>query len=330
MSSPERINPFAAPQTQEPSLALPSATQREIPLDPPIDIDGQYTLTELLEASRLMSQVMFNARKRLVLHVVLIVFTVLVLAIMLAKPILVTGLGLLACLLVLGVNFYSGPIIKQRMKTFLAKQEQLGHRARGIITTDGMEFYPPLDAPAIAENLDNKLPWPAFVEARLGESALVLRRPYPPNPRRWFFQILSRSIFRSEADWQRFRDYVARRFDLLPKVIASAPCGRCRREFPLTDLAPPSLLLRWLWPPMLLRAWLTDGRKVSYCRRCRRSVSFALFFIGFMLAVVVSIVLLSAIAPLLPQSKRPIRPRASTEVPREHLAHTLDGALRSR
>jgi len=305
MSSPDRVNPFAAPQTQEPSLALPSIAQREIPLDPPIEIDGQYTLNELVEANRLMSQVIVSRGKRVVFYGFMTLTTISIVAQMLIAPGIFMGSILVACVLFWGWKVYSGPLMRRRMRAFLTKQEQLGHRARGIVTAQELKFIPYPTESAEYDESESNLPWAMFVDARLGESALVLRRPYPRQPKRWAFQILSRSVFRNEADWQRFRDYVERRFDFLPKVVTSAPCGRCRRELPLADLAPPNILFRWLWPPMMIRTLLTDGREVSYCRPCRRSVSFALFFIGFLLAMVALMVLLSLIALMLGRSNSP-------------------------
>ncbi|MBX3414413.1 MAG: hypothetical protein KF708_17125 [Pirellulales bacterium] len=313
MSTDERLNPFAAPQTQATTSTL--SAQCEIPLEPPIEFEGRESLAELIEAASLMTRAIWHPGKRVLFYVILLVLSVWALVRIVAAPSLPIGILLVVCGMLWAIQFINGPWTRMRLRKFYALQSQSGRRVRGFITSDGLQTIVEPRPPTGENDLDGNVRWHDFVEARLGHAALVLRRPDPLQARRSLFHIYSRSIFRNEADWQRFRDYVARRFDLLPKVIATAPCGRCRREYPLPELAPPSLLLRWLWPPMLLSTLLTNGRQVNYCRPCRRSVSFALFFIGFMLAVVLLMIVLSAVLPQMSRTNAPGVPRASSGTP---------------
>lgn len=68
-----------------------------------------------------------------------------------------------------------------------------------------------------------------------------------------------------------------------------ARCPRCKAVFPDDRLGPPNILLRVVaWPVFLLvmRSYRARNETVaSYCPRCRRSVSFALFFVVFCVAL---------------------------------------------
>ena len=70
-------------------------------------------------------------------------------------------------------------------------------------------------------------------------------------------------------------------------------CTSCKADFPDDDLKPPPPILRILtWPVFLLFLKSRQARNevtAAYCARCRRSVSFALFFIVFLICVILFI-----------------------------------------
>jgi hypothetical protein len=73
-------------------------------------------------------------------------------------------------------------------------------------------------------------------------------------------------------------------------------CIRCKTDFPDRELRPPPAALRILtWPVFLLFLRSSQARNevtASYCPRCRRSMSFALFFVAFMIVVILFMYLL--------------------------------------
>ncbi len=69
-------------------------------------------------------------------------------------------------------------------------------------------------------------------------------------------------------------------------------CKRCGRDFDMSDLRPPSLILRLLAAPFFLPFLVKSGvlrQEITayYCRPCRRQLSFCFFFGAFMAFVVI-------------------------------------------
>lgn len=89
-------------------------------------------------------------------------------------------------------------------------------------------------------------------------------------------------------------------------------CQRCLKDFPESELKPPSLLLRLLTAPFFLvfglRNKAVGGELLaSYCRPCRRQLNFCLFFVAFIIVTMGSLILLmklGIIEPAPPQQPR--------------------------
>src|SRR5262245_20929675 len=71
----------------------------------------------------------------------------------------------------------------------------------------------------------------------------------------------------------------------------SMQCPRCKKEFASAELRPPAGLLRLVALPIQFVFPVGSEIHASYCRPCRRSMNFTLFFVGFFVVVGVSIYL---------------------------------------
>lgn len=290
MPTDGELNPFASPWRGATSLA--AGEHRDLALEPPILIDGVFLLPELLEANQLMTRVIQHRGIRAAFYFVLAFATVWMTWVLLHRLTLPGASIFYFCAMLWYLQLRNGPLARRRIAAAARSQMLLERRIHGQVTSAGITIFPDPDAPndsAFAAGVS--LPWNVFVEARLGVSSIVLKRHETVETRRFIFEHITRGLFRTESEWQRFRNYVAVRFNMLPGEVVEAKCGRCRQTYAVAELAPPTLLLRWLWPPLLIDHWLSDGRRTSYCGRCRRSVSASLFFIGFMLAIIAGLFL---------------------------------------
>jgi hypothetical protein len=80
-------------------------------------------------------------------------------------------------------------------------------------------------------------------------------------------------------------------------------CHRCKKDFAPSDLHPPALHLRVLAAPFfylfLLRTpELRTEFVASYCRPCRRQLSFCFFFAAFAVVVVAVVAVMALMAKL--------------------------------
>jgi hypothetical protein len=79
-------------------------------------------------------------------------------------------------------------------------------------------------------------------------------------------------------------------------------CSRCRKEFGADELRPPALWLRVVVSPLLIfKPRLFIEATTRYCRRCRRSLNAALFFV---FAMIIIAGLATAIGHLIPEEIR--------------------------
>jgi len=209
MTHADRINPFSAPQSLAP-IGSPSSKQHALTLDPPIEFDAYPSLEEALEIVPLVIRKAPSTLKVSVYRVVLLLAAMSMSWVLWTRPTIVFGVFLFFMIVVVILDLGIGPFVRWRLVSTFKKSGYSERRVQGRFSSEGVESN------SVIDGTNEFFAWHEYLEVRLNDYGAVLIRRQPSNRRRKHVGFVTRSLFATEADWLRLRDYLSRRFDLLP------------------------------------------------------------------------------------------------------------------